>query len=60
MVWEESILTMPEHEGGKISHDGRSMDMKVAQHGIGAPASDEADNIRVHARVEEGHCPGGP
>ena len=59
MVWEESILTMPEHEGGKISYDGRSLDMKLAQHGIVAPASHEADNIRVYVRVEEGHCSGG-
>ena len=33
--------------------------MGVAQHGIEAPASNDADGFPVHARVEDGHCTGG-
>jgi hypothetical protein len=44
-----------QHSGGETSHDRFGLDMEVTQHFIGAPATDETDDISVDLSAKEGH-----
>ncbi len=48
-----------EHTGSKIAHDGFGLDMEVAQHLIGAPASDQSDDVGINLGTKKGHGAGG-
>ena len=47
------------HGSRERQHDMRGLDMEVAEHGIRAPATDEANKIGVNLGAEEGHHPAG-
>eukprot|EP00980_Cylindrotheca_fusiformis_P012533 scaffold3079_cov119-Cylindrotheca_fusiformis.AAC.9 len=43
------------HAGCKISHEGRSLHMQVAEHSIRAPTADKANPIGVNVGAEKRH-----
>jgi hypothetical protein len=47
------------HAAGEVSHDGFSLDVKVAKHLVAAPSAQEANDVAVNAGAEESHGPGG-
>ena len=54
---------MADHEFGEIPRDWLSLHVKIPQHLVTPPASNEADYVIVNARTEECHgafCPKGP
>jgi hypothetical protein len=54
----KGVVTALEHEKYKVLHDGLSLEMKVAEHCIGAPpVANKADDVRIHSGEEEGHSP---
>jgi hypothetical protein len=53
----KGVVTALEHEKYKVLHDGLSLEMKVAEHFIRAPAANKADDVRIHSGEEEGHSP---
>jgi hypothetical protein len=58
-IWKQGELSL-QHSRRKTSHDRFGLDMKVAQHLIGAPATDEPYDVSVDFGAEEGHsssCP---
>ena len=57
-VREESVSATEKHSGRKITHDRLRLHMQISQHFIGAPATDEADAIRIHIRTQESHGSG--
>jgi hypothetical protein len=52
----EQVELGVQHPGGKPSHDRFGLDMEVPEHFIGAPATDESDNVSVDLGAKEGHC----
>jgi hypothetical protein len=55
LVWGENKVAVEQHAGGKVAHYGFSLDMQISKHLVGAPASEEADDIGVHLCAQEGH-----
>jgi hypothetical protein len=47
------------HAAGKVSHDGFSLDVKVAKHLVTAPSAQEANDVTVNVGTEDSHGPGG-
>ena len=53
---------MADHEFGLVPHDWISFHVKIPQHFVTPPASNEADDVSFHAGTEECHgtwCPKG-
>ena len=50
----EGAGAMVEHELGVVVSMGGSLDAKVAEHGVGLPAAQELDGVRVDPGAEEG------
>ena len=50
----EGVGAMVEHELGIVVSVGGSLDAKVAEHGVGLPAAQELDGVRVGPGAEEG------
>ena len=44
---QESEGAMGKHLGGEIADDGKGLGVQVAEHGVGAPASDEFNDVGV-------------
>ena len=42
-----------EHRRGEARHDGWGLGVEVAEHGVGAPAAEEADAVRIDAAAED-------
>ncbi len=40
---------------GKLVDEWSGLDEKVAEHGVGFPATEESDDVGVHVSAEEGH-----
>ena len=40
---------------GQASEERKGLGMEVAEHGIGLPSADEADDIAINTTTEEGH-----
>ena len=59
MVREEAEVAMIEHAASELAHDRFGLDLEVAEHLIGAPSSEQADDVGVNFGTEEGHCAGG-
>ena len=51
----ESVVAVQPHGLGVVVQDGECGDMEVTEHGIGFPASDEANKVLVDLGDEEGH-----
>ena len=47
-MWNEVVVAAMEHEPRVILNKRQSMAMKIAEHGVAAPAAHNADVIRVH------------
>ena len=58
MVGVEGVLSILDHEGGKIFHDRSILHMEIAQRGIRVPEYNETNDASVHVRIDEGHSPG--
>jgi hypothetical protein len=48
-----------EHSGRKVAHNGFGLEVEVAEHLVGAPSTDKADDVGVDRRAEERHGAGG-
>ena len=48
-----------EHERGEVAHDRLCLQVQVPEHFVGTPTTEEADNVRIHLRAEQGHSPRG-
>ena len=44
-----------EHSGSETAHDRLGLDMKVAQHLVGAPAADKTDDVGIDLGAKKGH-----
>ena len=51
MVDMESRLIVLDHESSDIFHDRRSLDMKIAQHSIIGPESNELNDFAVDTSI---------
>jgi hypothetical protein len=51
-VGKESEVAVVDHAAGEVLHDRLGLDMKVAKHLVATPATQEADNVAVHAGAE--------
>ena len=49
---DEGVVAALEHESGETRHDSVCLDMEVAEHDVGFPASDELDHVGIDALVE--------
>jgi hypothetical protein len=58
-IREKGVLTPLEHAGGKVPHYGLGLHGEVSEHLIRAPATKEADCVRVDMGTQKGHCAGG-
>jgi hypothetical protein len=54
-ILDKVIVTMDEHKGAEIAHDGVGLDMQVAHHCVGLPTSPELDDVGVYMCTEDGH-----
>ena len=48
-----------EHASGVVTHDGFGLDVEIAQHFVGAPASNKPNDVCVNAGAQEGHSASG-
>lgn len=46
---------MENHRLGVVMHDGECGDVKVSEHGIGLPATDELNEVLVDSGDQKGH-----
>jgi hypothetical protein len=44
-----------EHSGSETAHDRLCLDMEVAQHLVGAPATDKTDDVGIDLGAKQGH-----
>ena len=44
-----------EHAAGEVAHNGLGLEVKVAEHFIGPPAANQADDIGVNLCKKESH-----
>jgi hypothetical protein len=58
-VGKKGVVAVRHHKRGEALHDWLSLQVKVAEHLVGAPATEEADEISVDARDEKSHRAGG-
>jgi hypothetical protein len=56
---KESVVAALEHEAGKVAHNRLGLKVKVPEHFVRAPASNEADDVGVNVGKEKGHCTAG-
>ena len=49
MGWNQDLCAVLHREGGKVLHDGICLNMKVADHLVNMPESDQFDNVGVNA-----------
>ena len=49
-----------EHGWGQRRDDGNGLSVQVPEHGVGAPTSNEADDVGIDLSAEHGHCAPGP
>ena len=49
---DEGVVTALEHESGETGHDGVCLDMEVAEHDVGFPATEELDHVGIDALIE--------
>jgi len=54
---DQGVLSPLQHEASEVAHDGVGLKVQVAEHFVGTPAADEADDVRVNLGEEEGHGP---
>ena len=52
---EKSIMPSSEHQACVVTHERLSVGVEVAEHGIAAPAADNANFVRLNTSEEEGH-----
>ena len=45
---DQGVLTPLQHEASEVAHDGLGLKVQVAEHFIGTPVADEADDVRVN------------
>jgi hypothetical protein len=55
LVRKEDEVATVEHFGGEALHESISLEVEVAQHFVGTPSADEADDVGVDVSTEEGH-----
>ena len=48
-------VAVVDHSARKAAHDGNGLGMEVSEHGVGAPAPDQADDIGIDAGRQECH-----
>jgi hypothetical protein len=53
------VVSANQHGSRKTLHDRLRLEMKVAKHGIGMPAAEEANGVRVDIGIQESHGPTG-
>ena len=56
LVWEQGEGTVVEHSGREIAHNRRGLDGKIAEHFVGAPPANKADDIGIDLGAKQGHC----
>jgi hypothetical protein len=59
LAGKKIIVATLEHEACKVAHDGLDLEVKVLEHFVGIPASNEVDYVSVNVSKEEGHGPTG-
>lgn len=58
LVGDKGKISTGEHAGRKMTHEGLGLDVKIAQHFIGAPAAEKANAVGVNVGTEECHGTG--
>ena len=41
----------------KVAHDGFRLNVKIAEHFVAAPSSNETNCVSVNVHTQQGHCP---
>jgi hypothetical protein len=59
IVGNEGKIAMLEHLRSQWGYYGKSLHVKVAQHFVRAPPTEEANFVRVDRSAQEGHGAGG-
>ena len=60
LIREETVRAIIEHFLSHTFHDGATVLVEVAHHGVGVPATKELDVVRVNLAAQEGHRPTRP
>ena len=53
---DQGVVTALEHDTGVILDEWKGVSMEVTEHGVAAPAADDANFIRIHASQQEGRA----
>ena len=52
---EKGVGAMGEHNSAEVPNEGKGLGVKVAKHGVGAPAAHQPDGVGVDVAAEKGH-----
>jgi hypothetical protein len=56
LIWQQTEITGGEHAVSEGTHEGVCLQMKIAKHFVGAPATDnKANDVGIDTSAEEGH-----
>ena len=59
LVRDKSEGTTDKHETTEVIHNRSSLEVKVAKHFVGAPATEQANDVGIDVGAEEGVGAGG-
>ena len=54
LIGDQRVVPMLQHAGGIVLHEVAILDMQVSEHFVGTPPSNEGDDFRVNACIEQG------
>ena len=52
---QHAELAAPDHGGGEVHHLGVRLEVQVAEHFVGSPATDEFDYVGIDVATQECH-----
>jgi hypothetical protein len=53
LIWNQCEGTAKEHAAGEVGHEGSGLQVEVAEHFVGAPSAEKADDVGVNVGAEE-------
>jgi hypothetical protein len=55
LSWQQTEITGGEHAASEGTHEGVCLQVKIAKHFIGVPATDKANDVSINPSAQEGH-----
>ena len=60
LVRQQAEITGGEHAASEGTHEGVCLQMKIAKHFVGAPATDKTNDVGIDTSAQEGHSTPSP